>query len=395
MYKRLLREEKGAVLPMVAIVLGLFLLAFTALVVDAGLLYLERRALVTAADAGALAGAKELSDNLSNTGPSEAIKDEAKKIAKETAVANGVASEDNVSVVIEKRNVQYKNNEGNLVFENRDIIEVKVYNTKQTIFARFMGDTEADVAATAVATWGYLKSISGGDILPIFSMNTLYTTSTIGAPIFLNGDKFLTQDSAIPGEGIVSGNWGLFDIKQSSIDPAGVTLRSALSGEASSKEMILKSTLESDTGQKIGQVDDVIQRMKNAVSNYPAPDKVKERQEYMRGLVPIIDYELFVKLNPIDKNNKLLNTLKLPIAYFAVFEIRDYLPKAEEGTEEALNTSSYMRSGVKKSYPGYAANTIVGVYTGGKVEVRAEIVSGDQILGAGEVKTLTWQKLIK
>ena len=393
MLKRLLREEMGAALPLVAICLAVFMLGFSALVVDAGFLYIERRILVTAADAGALAGAKELSDNLSGSAFTSEVLDKAKSIAKKVAVSNR-ADSDNVSVIIENRNVKYENNEGNLVNENRDVIEVKVKNTKKSIFARFLGDTEADVAASAVATWGYLKSISGGDILPIFSMTSLYSGSSIGAPVYLNGDKFLEADSAVQGDAIVSGNWGLFDIRRSAIDDAGVALRDALSGEASSKEMILKSTLQSGTGQKIGQVNDVILRMINAVSKYPAASQIQERQGYMRGLVPIIDYDKFNELNTI-KNGKLPTKLELPIAYFAVFEIRNYLPKAEEGTEEALDTVNYLRTGTKKSYPGYSVNTIVGVYTGQKVEVRAEIVSGDQHLSNGEVKTLTYQKLIK
>jgi Flp pilus assembly pilin Flp len=61
--KRLFMDEKGATLPLVAIILGLFALGFIALVVDVGTLYVERKAMITSADAAALAGAQVLRVN--------------------------------------------------------------------------------------------------------------------------------------------------------------------------------------------------------------------------------------------------------------------------------------------------------------------------------------------
>ena len=57
--KRILRDEKGTALVLVCLAFVL-LLGFSALVIDYGALALERRRMVTAADAGALAGARIL-----------------------------------------------------------------------------------------------------------------------------------------------------------------------------------------------------------------------------------------------------------------------------------------------------------------------------------------------
>jgi hypothetical protein len=53
------RDEKGAILPMVAIAM-VTLFGFTGLAMDVGMLYRHRRVMQTAADAGALAGASEI-----------------------------------------------------------------------------------------------------------------------------------------------------------------------------------------------------------------------------------------------------------------------------------------------------------------------------------------------
>lgn len=59
MWKRLWQQEEGQSLVMMALLLSL-LLGFTALVVDVGYLYAEKRQLQTAVDAAALAGAQDL-----------------------------------------------------------------------------------------------------------------------------------------------------------------------------------------------------------------------------------------------------------------------------------------------------------------------------------------------
>src|ERR671926_91018 len=63
MLRRFASEEQGVVAPMAALLI-MVLVGFCALVLDFGTIYANRRALQNAADAAALAGAKELEAQL-------------------------------------------------------------------------------------------------------------------------------------------------------------------------------------------------------------------------------------------------------------------------------------------------------------------------------------------
>ena len=67
MFRRLKREEDGAITPLVALLL-IILVGFCALVLDFGMIYANRRNLQNAADAAALAGARELETQLLTVG---------------------------------------------------------------------------------------------------------------------------------------------------------------------------------------------------------------------------------------------------------------------------------------------------------------------------------------
>lgn len=144
MKKKLLsfwEEEKGAVLAVVA--LGLVsLLGFAAIVVDYGVLALQRRKLVTAADAAALAGAQELIHNSFHPEAAEAK-------AVEYAVFNGV----------EGGRVTAKVSEGNRA------ITVEVEGTVDYTFARLLGYERETVSVRAKAVTGPIKSMKG--IVPL------------------------------------------------------------------------------------------------------------------------------------------------------------------------------------------------------------------------------------
>lgn len=87
MTRRIVADENGAILVVVALML-VVLLGFTALAVDVGWATVERRNMVAAADAGALAGAVELPSN-----PSQAVEK-----AEEYAV--GLNNADRATVVV-------------------------------------------------------------------------------------------------------------------------------------------------------------------------------------------------------------------------------------------------------------------------------------------------------
>lgn len=145
--KKILKNKQGGVLPLVAIILGLFALGFIALVVDLGFLYVERKAMITSADAAALAGAQVLREyKVKKLLDTEAI-EKAKEIAKEYAIANG-AEKSQVDILVGNKHITLPN--GNK--ETRQVVEVTVGKNKELIFARFLGDEDTDVKAQAIAT---------------------------------------------------------------------------------------------------------------------------------------------------------------------------------------------------------------------------------------------------
>jgi len=131
-------NERGQVVIIVALLI-VSLLGMTALVVDMGSLYEERRFLQTIADSAALAGAQELPEK-----PDEAIQK-----AIEYAGNHRDLSSINIEVTIERWEV------------NNDQITVKVNNPNTPVyFAKVLGIYSADVVATATARVGKPRALS-------------------------------------------------------------------------------------------------------------------------------------------------------------------------------------------------------------------------------------------
>lgn len=141
-------DERGNVLVTVAF-LAVILLGSAALVTDVGMLYVERRQMVTAADAAALAGAREMM----LTGDEAA----AVETARAYAQANGASITDQIAV-------ETINHNG----ETFRAIVATVGVNREYLFARVLGFTDQDVIARSVATWGYPTSFL--NILPFFYM---------------------------------------------------------------------------------------------------------------------------------------------------------------------------------------------------------------------------------
>ena len=151
--KKLINDESGGAMPLIALILGLFALGFIALVVDVGTLYVERKARITCADSAALAGAQVLREYKVSGLPDEDAKTKAETTAKNYAIANGV-KEDEVEVFVGDKSVTIPSGKT----ETRQVVEVTVTKNQPLIFARFLGDEDADVKAYALSTWGYVKS---------------------------------------------------------------------------------------------------------------------------------------------------------------------------------------------------------------------------------------------
>lgn len=368
---KFITKRKGAVLPFVALVLAFVLIGFSALVVDAGILYGERRNMVTAADAAALAGAKVMAEALGTAGYINA-KVEAEQDAIELALKNGVKSSGDIEVIWNDPTDSW----------NRDTITVKVKINEGLLFARILGFNDADVAAKATATWGYVTKLEGGDIIPIFTKDSDYEANK---EVVLHSGKFVNDFGDI-----VNGNWGLLDIFSNTN-----MISKALSGELMGQSFQLNWVLDNQTGLNVGNVNKPIEdRMKTADSLTDRDDRVK----FMSGLVPVIDW---------DKIEKQGSSLKLPIKHFAVFEIYDVIisegnnnNKPSVGSKFALyDTGNYRSDGIAIEYEqvdgkDLEKSTIVGEFTGTIIETRAIVEPGDQTNPAPGTLSAKYFKLI-
>ncbi len=130
------RDERGQTLVQVALML-VVLLGFAALAIDGGMVYAERRHMQNAADAGALAGARELCIS-----GSESLAIE--KARAFTVAQNGAASAD---VTIDP--------------EHRNVVNVVAHIRADTFLAGVIGVTDVAVEADAAAACGAATSACG------------------------------------------------------------------------------------------------------------------------------------------------------------------------------------------------------------------------------------------
>ncbi len=364
-------SRRGAVLPLVALVMVFVLFGFAAIVVDAGMLYGERRNMVTAADAGALAGAQVMSEALGTPGYNTA-KTEAEEDAVRLAILNGIEEEDDIEVII-----------GYDSEFDRDTIRVRVKNNNDLVFARILGFNDTDVAAEAVASWGYITKLEGGDIIPVFTKDSDYQESSI---TYLHSGKFVGNDGDI-----INGNWGLLDIF-----PNTSMIGEALAGELVGESLELDWILDNQTGLNVGNVNNPIEDRMQVADTL---ENREDREKFMRGLVPVIEW------NEITKHG---SQLKLPIKHFAVFEIYDVIikegnnnNKPSEGSKYALyDEPDYTSDGDAKEYEPVGGldlekSSILGKFTGDIVEVRAILDPDDQTNPSPGTDTAKYFKLIK
>lgn len=154
--KRLKKEEHGQVL---VFFVGVFaiLLGIMALVVDVGNVYWQKAELQNVADAAALAGAQDLPT--ANTAISTAVGFSGKNGLR--ATQNGVKKDGDTITVT----VPY----------NGDSTKIKVVCTRtvQYTFARFLGFTQSDVSAHAVAE---KKTSWEGEALPFINWHNSFLT---------------------------------------------------------------------------------------------------------------------------------------------------------------------------------------------------------------------------
>lgn len=382
--KKFFKPRKAAAMPFVAIILGLFALGFIALVIDLGNVYIQRKKMVTSADAAALAGAQVLKDNQEEikkgTKTVSESESEAKTIAEQYAAANG-ADLDQIDVYVGSQSVTITNDKNETVTETRQVVNVVVGKNEPSIFARFLESDNTDVKAHAVGTWGYVKKSYIGNFLPLFTFDSDYAVNT---DIYLH-DKL--KDSNC--------NYGYVDIG------AGMgAIKLAIAGNSVGGSYIYENLLDGKPGNGQSLYDAVVERMKTAQGK----STEVERRNYMIGLVPVIDYDRFINdttLNNVQsvKNGiiTLSSQLKLPIKYFAYYEITDVIKQNDiYGSPEALEPDEYTRRGTALDYSsllptllsenilnnqgtGVGDTTVIGRFTGKTVDAKTIAEAGDQI----------------
>ncbi|WP_086987550.1 pilus assembly protein TadG-related protein [Trichococcus collinsii] len=379
--KRFWSDEKGAALPMVVGML-LLIMAFASLVVDAGVLYADRRQMVTAADAGALAGAQTLEES-KGLDVSTAI-----STAVEYAIKNGA---DTASAVVATKSVMIQNQT-----DTRQVITVTVNENQNLFFAKIFGENEAIVTAKAVGTWGYTKSVAGGNILPLFVKEGYFIA---------NQDSLLHAEKQVADD-VLNGNWGFLDIP-------GLNNAAALAGTNSDTPMEISIDVETDPGNIQSLPGNIETRMLKAATII-LPDAVEEekaKKEIMTGLIPIVENTAETK------NGKTVVRIK----YFVPYQIEDYIVSAgntnnkkSEGSSNALQFSDdkYVKNnyqiGVATEYEDYAFNntgeatslpkgTILGHFSGIPIEFTAIAQPGDQVdpNTGTTTEAVTYHKLIE
>jgi len=164
-------EQKGSAIILVVLILPV-LLGFTAIAIDAGIIYMNKTQLQTMADAGALAGAKDL-----HAGSTQAILDKAKADGESFAYKNGLTSD----TVTAKDPVIKPDNYS---------LEVEVSREVDLIFAKIFNKDNTLVKASAIAT----VTPAGG--------------ATGVVPIGVEKENFVFAEQYILKEGGGGGNCG-------------------------------------------------------------------------------------------------------------------------------------------------------------------------------------------
>lgn len=167
-----MKAERGQALVLVSLML-VVIIGFVGLAVDGGRIYTLRREMQNAADATALAGARELGDIIIKCGSGSVDNDNIVAIAVvEFARQNGVDHFDPDATVTAWYVDADENRLGNVGFglgipNGATGVEVSMMLTKTTTFMKVVGHEDFSVPATAMAMVGRISNINGGGMLPI------------------------------------------------------------------------------------------------------------------------------------------------------------------------------------------------------------------------------------
>lgn len=359
--KKIFRDEKGAVLPLVALFIFLVALGVTALVVDAGMLYSERRAMVAAADAGALAGAQELDKG---TTLSEVL-----TITRNVSIKNGADSGNLTGSIQTINGNKAILNDGKIIIEvdrslvnkyNRPYVEVTTNKNTKHFFARIFGDSETDVKAAAVA--GYEKIAFQEFVFPLAALySDFYKDGEINknVPIYLHEDK---------PQVLGNSSWsGLLDIDGKGANAIGNIIENRVSFPVTNflKEQNDLYYIDVANGWKT---------FGTSVNNLIAKSytlSLANREKYLTGYIPVLK-----DISILPNSSK-----DVPIYALAEFVVVDYADKSKS----KWLTSNYTyeidpsTGEIEVNYDNYVSgknlpensgkDTIMGYFTGNFIDI--------------------------
>lgn len=344
-------DEKGAVFVLVVFI-TVILLGFSAFVVDVGSAVVEKRKMVAAADAASLAGAELLMQS-GGTDITGAI-----NRARTYALSNGCQA-DLTSIDVQNLPVTLPNGD----IEIRQVVKATAGSKKHFTFARVLGYSDVDVKATAVSTWGYVQGVLGGNILPLFIIDSDYN----------NGDCVLHYGKLMNADGDwYNGNWGFLDLGDGDI------WKKLLTGEPLDYDLSVSNPESNEPGGNTALIGEINTRFDTAADLPVEP--VDYRSQFMSGLVPIIDSA------GIEQQG---SQLTLPIKAFAVYKIEDVIVEenVSKGSVGSIHAdfSKPKNKGEAINYgfdangkPLYEKASIIGKFTGEQIPVDVVINPGDQ-----------------
>lgn len=299
--KKFIKDENGGVMPLIAIILGLFALGFIALVVDVGTLYSKRKAEITCADSAALAGAQVLREYKVSGLPDDEAKTKALETANNYAVTNGLNTGD-FNVYVGEKTVTLPNG----TQDQRQVVEVSVKKNYPLIFAKFLGYENTDVNAYALATWGYDKKSS---YFPMFIFNTSYDLNT---SIALHENVTVLDNET----SLKTSSYGFVQVGASE----GMSdIRKAIEGSITVNPEKVGKVLNGAPGKRESVYSSAMTRIGDTV------------------IVPVINWDIFktmtenlkadgtIKSNPVDWH--------LPIDFYAYFKITNVIQQNVKGID--------------------------------------------------------------
>ncbi|WP_027108044.1 Tad domain-containing protein [Lacticigenium naphthae] len=345
-----INEEKGSILPFVAILIPVVFFGFAALSVDVGMLYAEKTQMQTAADAAALAGAKEMALGLKEN---RAIPlEEANTIAREYAFLNEADTVVEVSL-------------GEV--DGQTFIQVITEATVPMAFSATFSDKTRTVQASAKAAYEYKaggRGLGAGKVFPFFVLESEYLSSG-GAYIF---DK----DESRGTGNVDSARWGIPDISRIS------------------DQNHVNHILSGSRGLNLSDFDDPLKAqnsnnyyhasyIQNGIQSIVDRNKDKDEWERKKSISGLIAVLAPLKDNGGNANGELL--------YFAEYRVEDFTWNGtginnmsnyvfEDNVYLGKITSPSQASG-QFDYPrNIPRDSLVGQFTGRKVDLNGNDIGG-------------------